>query len=171
MENSDTYTREVLSVQRRLYAYILTLIPSFTDADDILQQTNAVLLRKRDDFRPGTAFGAWACQVAYYEVLAHRKRQQRERVLFSDELLAELAPEAASSVETLDRKLAALEHCTQKLPPRDREMIHLRYRQELASDAIAARVGRTSEAARRHLYRIRVALLRCIETRLTSTEG
>lgn len=171
MENNDTYTRELLAVQRRLYAYIFTLVPRLTDADDVLQQTNAVLLRKRDEFRPGTAFGAWACQVAYFEVMAHRKRQQRERLLFSDELLAELTPEAATRGEALDQKLAALEQCTKTLPSRDRDMIHMRYRQELSSDAIAASVGRTAEAARRRLYRIRIALLRCIEARLTGMEG
>jgi RNA polymerase sigma-70 factor (ECF subfamily) len=82
----DVFTTHLMAVQRRLYAYILTILPNLSDADDVLQDTNAVLLRKRTQFVAGTEFGAWACRVAYFEVLALRRKRQRERshVLFAD---------------------------------------------------------------------------------------
>ncbi len=75
----DEFTSQLVAVQRRLYAYILTILPNLADADDVLQDTNSVLLRKRKEYAAGTEFGAWACRVAYFEVLALRKKRQRER--------------------------------------------------------------------------------------------
>ena len=167
MEAHDTFTIEMLAIQRRLFAYILTLVPNLADADDVLQETNAVLLRKREEFQAGTSLAAWACQVAYLEILACRKRQARWRhALNNDDLLAQLSSEATAKFEAVDNRLAALEICLQKLPAADRDLVRMRYRQELSSQGMADRLARTAESVRRHLYRIRVALLRCIERQI-----
>lgn len=163
----DLFTSQLVAVQRRLYSYILTLVPSLSDADDVLQESNSVLLRKRDEYTPGTEFGAWACRVAYFEVLSYRRRKLRERghVLFtSDTLLDDLAGEAAhrySDDETVP--IARLEHCMDKLDPMHRELLQLRYRKKQSSDRIAADMGRSPSAIRQLLYRIRTQLLTCIQ--------
>ena len=143
----DAFAGELVAVQRRLYSYILTLVPSLTDADDVLQETNTVLLRKRKQYVPNTEFGAWACRVAYFEVLAYRRRRQRQRarVLFADEtLLDHLAAEAAQRyAEDEAVPVARLEHCMGKLSLLHRHLLQLRYRQNQSSDEIAATVGRS----------------------------
>ena len=157
----------MLAIQRRLFSYILTLVPNLADADDLLQETNAVLLRKREEFQAGTSFAAWACQVAYFEILGYRKRQARWRhALNNHDLLAELSSEATAHCEALDSRLTALETCLQKLPAADRDLVSMRYRQDLSSQRMADCLTRTAEAVRRHLYRIRLALLRCIERQI-----
>ena len=62
--------------QRRLYLYVMTLLPASVDAEDVLQETNLVLWRKFDQYLPGTNFFAWACQITRYEVLKYRERQR-----------------------------------------------------------------------------------------------
>ena len=52
--------------QRRIFAYIYTLVPNRTDAEDILQETSLIICEKFHDFKPGTDFVAWACQIAYW---------------------------------------------------------------------------------------------------------
>ncbi|HRS72819.1 MAG TPA: hypothetical protein P5175_13345, partial [Anaerohalosphaeraceae bacterium] len=36
--------------QTRIYAYILSLVPNFSDADDILQDTTKIMWERFDDF-------------------------------------------------------------------------------------------------------------------------
>lgn len=170
---NDSYSKELLAVQRRLYIHILTLLPNLVDAADVLQETNAVLLQKKDEFRPGTNFGAWACQIAYFQVLAYRKRQRRDRHLFGGtELLERMAPEVTGRVleSNQDQALARLQECMSEVSGRDREMLDLRYRVELSSEAIGDRLGRTATAVRRQLWRIRVNLLQCLERKLQETK-
>ena len=170
----DEFTSQLVAVQRRLYAYILTILPNLADADDVLQDTNSVLLRKRKEYAAGTEFGAWACRVAYFEVLALRKKRQRERgrLLFADQsLLDSLAQEAGDRFTTGDQRLLArLERCMEKLSPLHRQLIRLRYGSNILSEQIAAKTGRSASAIRQLLYRIRTRLLKCVQDDATAEE-
>jgi len=87
--------RQISLHQPVLQAYILTLHPNRSEAQDILQETNVVLWQKIGEFRSGTNFKAWAFRVAYLQTLAHFKRVKRGGWLqFSDELVETLAEES-----------------------------------------------------------------------------
>ena len=60
--------------QRRIYSYIYTLVPSRSDADDLLQEASLVICEKFDEFQPGTDFVAWACQISYWRVRYFRQK-------------------------------------------------------------------------------------------------
>jgi len=133
-----------------------------------------VLLRKQGEYVPGTDFGAWACRVAYFEVLALRKKQQRERgrIFFADQrLLDHLAHEAGKQFLVGDQALLArLEQCIKQLSSFHRRLIHYRYSQNILSEQIAERLGRSAPAVRQLLYRIRTRLLKCVQGRPMSEE-
>jgi RNA polymerase sigma-70 factor (ECF subfamily) len=168
-DKSLVFTGLLLDVQRSLYGYILSLYPSGTAAKDILQQTNLVLLKKQSEYDPSGNFGAWAARIAYYEVLAYRKAARRDRLLFSDDLIQSLAAEGATDVTADDPQMRALDVCFRRLEESDRELIQLRYRDEKPAREIAAALGRTPHAISQSLYRIRTALLNCIQRRLHAT--
>jgi len=63
--------------ERRLNGYVLALVQNWNDADDILQAVAVRLWEQFDEYRPDGDFGAWACKIAYYEVLTYRKRKGR----------------------------------------------------------------------------------------------
>jgi len=154
--------------QRSLYGYIMSLTPIPHDADDILQEVNVVLWRKAAEYDSTRDFLPWACTIAYYEVLAHRKRQQRDRHVFLDEaLLRELATEARQAAEQFESRLAALRKCMEKLPERSRQLLRDRY--DDREESIAAeswKSGRSAGAIYTALHRIRRVLLECIQQTL-----
>ena len=57
--------------------------PTAADADDLYQETTVRLWEQFPDYDPEQEFGAWACTIAYYMVLAHRKKSSREKGRFS----------------------------------------------------------------------------------------
>ena len=83
--NSESFLVLVTGAQRALHAFILKLVPSLADADNILQETNLVLWSKQGEFRLGTDFLAWAFRIARYQVMAYRKRQSLDRLVFGEE--------------------------------------------------------------------------------------
>ena len=81
------------SHQRRLYLYAITLLPDSIDAEDVLQEANLVLWRKFGGFEPDTDFLAWACRVAFFEVQNFRRTAGRDRLMFNNDLVEQLAEE------------------------------------------------------------------------------
>src|SRR3954447_11434692 len=96
-----TFLRLFLQNERRLYAYILTLLPHRADADDVLQEASLVMWDKFRDEQPPDDFAAWGCRIAYFKVLDFRKKCQRSRVLFSQAMLERVAETALEQRGTL----------------------------------------------------------------------
>lgn len=154
--------------QGNLRAFIVSLMPGSPDVADVLQETNAVLWQKRDRFRAGTHFLAWAFQIARYEVLRQLDRQRRRgRVMFSEaavDVLADFQPPEESAEELL----SALDHCLDKLSESQQELVRERYTPGHSLENLAARTSRTAGSLRIALLRIREVLRRCIEDTLAA---
>lgn len=168
-DQHDEFVLNVIDAQTRMYAYILSLVLDRDRARDILQQTNLVMLQKESEFVPGTSFLAWAYKVAFYEVLADRRNRQRDKHLFSDELLGLIATRSSVMSHSMDARMHALEQCLNQLQPRQRELIVERYRPDGSVATLANRLDKTPAAVSAMLYRIRTALLECVERKLGRT--
>ena len=154
--------------QRRIFSYIYTLVPDRYDAEDLLQETSVVICEKFDEFREGTDFVAWACQIAYWRIRYARQKFARSKVVYQQELVDALAQTAAAMREELDERHEALAHCLQKLPSRDRELVLTRYEPGSGVPEAARRSGRSLEAAYKALARIRKLLFDCVTHQLSS---
>lgn len=163
---TDEFVRNLTACQNRLYVYILALLPNPDRARDVLQETNVVLWRKADQFQPGTSFQAWACKVAYFEVLSERRRSGRDRLLFDDEVLLRVADVAEKRVSSTDDRAVALDECLERLDQRQRQRLRDRYGPGGSAKLAAERAGQTRGAIAVALHRIRAALLQCIEGKL-----
>lgn len=156
--------------QKRVYLYILALVPCPTDADEILQETNLVCWRKADQFEAGSHFSAWACRIAYYEVLKFRRRMGRSRVRFEQELVDQLAAEVLEQADRLDARREALTGCLAKLNDRDRDLVRKRYQPDATTKSVAADVNRSVKAVYNALERIYHALFECVTRTLAAEE-
>ena len=165
-DREEQFLKLFLANQKRLHAFILAVVPVWSDADDLLQETSAVLWRKWDEFQPGTDFVSWALQVARYEILKFRKKQRRDRCRFTDRTFDLLVEHAASFRWADDERRDALELCLAKLNDRDRELIRLRYQPGATTQEVADRAGRSLKAIYKALGRIHDRLLHCVRQRL-----
>ena len=153
--------------QAAIYAYILTLHPDRVAAQDILQETNLVLCRKLADFEPGSHFSAWAFRVAYWQTMAYLKRVRRAGLVALDPDVLELvAHEAEEQLGDFEDRHLALKSCLQKLPAGDASILLAHYQRGESLAEISGRLGRTREALKQVLLRIRRSLRTCIERQL-----
>jgi RNA polymerase sigma-70 factor (ECF subfamily) len=166
LSREERFMQLFLQHERRLRAFIATLVPNWADADDLLQETSAVIWRKFDDFEPGTDFIDWALRIAHFEVLNYRKRQRRDRLRFSDETVEVLATRLRNFGDASDLRFDALQHCLLKLNPRDRELVQLRYGPGATVRDVSERVSRSLHAVYKALNRIHGLLLDCVRRSL-----
>src|SRR3974390_1738112 len=90
-EQVDAFVRLLGQNQRRVFLYVMSLVPNWNDAEEIIQEPNLVLWRGFARFQQGTNFAAWACKIALHQVLSWRKRVRRDRLEFSPAFLEAVA--------------------------------------------------------------------------------
>jgi RNA polymerase sigma-70 factor (ECF subfamily) len=168
-DRNRLFLRLFLGNQRRVYAYILTLLPRRSDADDVLQETSLVLWDKFDPANPPDDFAAWACRIAFHKVLDWHKKAQRNRAKLSRAVLervSAIAAEQATGPDPDDR-WESLAGCIEKLSPRDRDLLARRYAEGATTQSTSDQLGRSVEAVYKALARIRRSLFECVQRSLT----
>ncbi len=166
MPASDDFVALLTGSQRKLHAYIFSLVWNPADADDILQETNIVLLKKSAEYDTSRKFLPWAFTIARFQALAGLKRRQRLRLVFDEALAMFLADEAAREDPVLEARRLALANCLQKLPAAQRDLLVRRYQPQAVVGDMAAALGLTLKALSDRLRRIREKLLDCISRTL-----
>jgi len=166
---ADPYERFVQLFARHepaIRGFLRSLFPASQHADEILQETCLVLWRKFSDFEDGTDFLAWSLTIARFEVLKYRRKLARDRHVFSPELLATLAEEAAAETDRRQEERRALEHCIEQLPRKQRDLIRAAYGPGVTIKETAERLGRTATSLYKVLNRLRLLLLKCIQANI-----
>ena len=135
-----------------------------------------VVWKKRARFtmsgEPARGFRNWAYTIARYVVMSHQKQARRDgRLVFGEDLLETLAGEFEEGDPTLAERMPALKRCLQKVPKGERHLLLERYRQHGAVEEKARAGGRSSAALRGMLFRLRIALRRCVENELQHRSG
>jgi RNA polymerase sigma-70 factor, ECF subfamily len=161
------FLKRFLPAERRIFGYILTLVPDRADADDLLQETSLAMWEQFDPGDPPRDMLAWGCRIAYFQVQHHR-RAWRRRMQFSDRLVRRLAESAREQSRSLrlEERGEFLADCMAKLPPRDRELLAERLKDGATTQSTAERLGRTADVVYKAMARIRRLLADCIERRL-----
>jgi RNA polymerase sigma-70 factor (ECF subfamily) len=154
--------------QSRVQAYIRSLVPDATSADDVFQATSLVLWRSFATYDRDREFLPWALGVARHQVLMFWRTKRRDRHVFSESLLTTLADEALERSAGAHDRQRALDACVEGLPPRQRDLIRMFYGENLSADEIATSWDRTVHAVYKALKVMRKSLLECVERQLAA---
>lgn len=162
-EQSLEFVQLLTSHQSRLYAYVLSLLGNRTQAEDVMQETNAVLWRKAHEFKLGTNFAAWMFKVAYFQVMAQRRKLTRDRLVFDNDFLQDVAEDMEQQCGRQEEKQRLLSECIGKLNERYQELIRRRYTEGATLKSIASQSGQSENSIKQALFRARAVLIECVK--------
>jgi RNA polymerase sigma-70 factor (ECF subfamily) len=144
----------------QLSAFVMTLWPDFSRADDVMQEVFLTVTAKAREFSLGTSFLAWGRAIVRFKVIEMRRsaglRSPSPEML--DSLTAACPDEWAG-----DDQLAALTKCLGQLAPKAREIVSLRYQREHSPPEIAALLSRSVNSINVALSKARAALRECMD--------
>ncbi len=169
LREEDQFIRQFTKSQPSLYAYILGMTHSTSDADDVLQEVNLALWRKREQYDPRFDFVPWAIGFARIEVSSHRKKHSKRGLALSDDVLNLLAVEWPKLAPMQEQRLAALDHCLRKLAATEHQMITGFYRGGASVKELSDRHDRPLSTVYKILTRARKALRLCVQATLNQT--
>ncbi len=165
-EHKPHFVNLLISHYYQIHGFILTMVPNRTDAEDILQNTVMQMWERFEDFQPGTNFQAWALTLAKYQVLTHRKKNQRSKIRFSENTLDLLAEESVWVSQQVNDRHEALQICMKKLTSKDRDLLNLKFNSSYSVKQLAHKMEVSINVIYRQLSRVKGLLLDCIDRTL-----
>ncbi|WP_193211398.1 sigma-70 family RNA polymerase sigma factor [Luteolibacter marinus] len=164
-EPDSVFVKLLTDHQSIIRSFVISLLPGAPGVDDVIQETNVLLWKRRETFEPGTNFKAWALTTARYQAMTYCWILKKRRWVTLDDDVAELV--ASEMEEKLDRlmvekRIEALRSCIEEVRPDDRELLMQRYWHKTRLQDFAVIHGRSMNGLKVQLFRLRSALKRCI---------
>lgn len=151
--------------QRAIRNFIYGIHPQAQDLDDLMQETCLSLWSKFETFDRAREFLPWAMRLAYFEVLRFRKDRSRDRLVFSDEMVEQLADESVQQSAD-DRLREALNLCLGKLDDKARRVLEARYARGTSIQDLAKSHNESPHRLYRILEKSRTSLVACVQRQL-----
>lgn len=161
--SQQRFLRLFLSSEPDLRRYVAVLVPSLEDAEEVVQQTAAVLWEKFDQYDPALPFTPWACRFALNISKQWLARQRRWAAILREDIAMELIRRREVTESQIDSRLRHLENCVGKLSSAQRSLIDGYYSRRVGASRLAEESGRSVEAVYKALQRIRHVLEACIQ--------
>ncbi len=165
-ENQERFIRLLMLNDKSIYAYILSLVSNANDADDIMQETSAVMWRKFSEFNTNMDFVPWAITIARYQVLSFYKQKKRSKIVYSDDLMDSIKAEVEKKLPEMDDHLYALKKCIKRLNHVDQILVKLRYDKGYTLENIGAHLSKSTRATFYAMSRVHQVLTQCIKRTL-----
>lgn len=167
----ETFVARFAHFEPDLRRFIRSILPTWTDADEVLQQTAIVIWRKFDQYDPETNFMKWGCVIARFEALAYRRKMARDRLVFREDILELMADEGIEELDSRRLEHEALAICLEAMPEKQRRFITLAYTPGVKVKELAEEAGSSAAAFYMRLKRLRHQLMQCIEARIQQPEN
>ncbi len=161
-ENTRKATRHWTLAQPVVSAYVTSIVRDIAARDDVLQDIAVAVIESFDSYDAERPFVGWALGIAQNQVALYLRRVRRDRLVFDEHTIANLATAFASISDQIS-KLDYLRDCLQRLEGRARELCDLRYQHDQKPAAIADAVGMTANSVAKALQRVRDQLRECID--------
>jgi RNA polymerase sigma-70 factor (ECF subfamily) len=165
---------EFIQDRHRLSAFVGGLVRDPHTVEDLIQE---VWIRLAAEARKGTQLenqAAWCRGVARNLIRRHWEQQKSSKVVADSSVLeaflerVELAfAESDTEPAVWAERQSALNECVAALPERSRRILELRYEARASMSAVASAMGQSFEGTTKTLYRVRRALLECVNKKLS----
>jgi RNA polymerase sigma-70 factor (ECF subfamily) len=155
----------------RLFRYLLRLAGDEAVAEDLFQQAWVRVAERIGRYDRSRPFAPWLFAVARNLALDHLRRQHPGSLDDQPEPEAPATPDADPFAHALARQQGArLAAALVELAPLDREVISLRFEEELALPELAQRLGVPLPTAKARLYRALARLRERLLARAPASE-
>ena len=162
--DSDAFDTLLARYQQKIYSYILFLVHDDEVADDLFQETfmKAIVTIRQGRYVESGRFSAWLTRIAHNLVIDKYRQDRNSNVISNDASDADLFNDVSLSDITVEMKMITEQSLTdvgrllKELPDTQKEVLYMRFYQDLSFKEIADATGVSINTA---LGRMRYGLI------------
>lgn len=162
--DSDAFDTLLARYQQKIYSYILFLVHDDEVADDLFQETfmKAIVTIRQGRYVESGRFSAWLTRIAHNLVIDKYRQDRNSNVISNDASDADLFNDVSLSDITVEMKMITEQSLTdvgrllKELPDKQKEVLYMRFYQDLSFKEIADATGVSINTA---LGRMRYGLI------------
>ena len=165
---NDDIAHTILSARRALLAAVWLTVRDASAAEDIFQNVVVKVLDGSGQFEHAAELRSWCMLAAQREALDYARRVKPRFVQLNADVVELLSNDGL--VASSNVKVEALKVCFDVLPEKSRELIKMRYFDELPCAEIAKAMRLELDAVYQRVARLHRTLKECIERRLAGKQ-
>ena len=162
--NDRAFDELLTRYQSKLYSYIYFIVRNVTLAEDLFQETfmKVVTTIRQYGYSESGRFGAWLTRIAHNLIIDYFRQDRSSSTVSNDESEVDLFNDASLSDDDVETRitnrqvLSDVRRLIKALPASQREVVYMRYYQDLSFREIADITGVSINTA---LGRMRYALI------------
>jgi len=150
-----------------LISYAWVVVGDAQLADDVFQDISLAAIRKADQIVDSDHLVPWLRKAVRLRGLEIRRSRSKQGTLLSPEVI-ELFEDAQTDLTRASEsdRMASLRKCIQVMPGNTKNLLKLRYTQDLKPRQIAEKTGKSEQAIYKAIKRVHLRLADCIRQRI-----
>ncbi len=159
MGDKNGFSQIVYDYYDGLVLYLNTWLNNLYDAEDMAQETLAVLIAKKPAFNGKSSFKTWLYSIGRNVTVKFLRKNHRMIVSSPEEVTLLTTQEQDAAREYFaDEEKQALHRCLLRLNPDFRRVLWLKYFEEMPASEIATAMGKTISSINHLIVRAKEAL-------------
>lgn len=162
--NNEAFDTLLKRHQERIFTYIYRIVKNEDVANDIFQETfvKAIMTIKQGRYTQNGKFPAWVSRIAHNLIIDYYRQEKSENLQSSDIQEIDILNRKELCEATIEDTIIAeqirsdVKHLVEQLPPLQKEVLKMRYYQNLSFKEIANLTGVSINTA---LGRMRYAII------------
>jgi RNA polymerase sigma factor (sigma-70 family) len=157
-----------------IYFMLLKMVQNKDDADDLTIEAFGKAFNRLDLYTPNFAFSTWLFKIASNNAIDFIRRKKKNTISIDqamggddgDEMYMDLKSDALTPEELSikDQKMKIMRNVVQKLKPRYRQLVEMRYFEQLSYEEISEKLELPLGTVKAQLFRARDLLFEILKS-------
>ncbi|MDR2146860.1 MAG: RNA polymerase sigma factor [Tannerella sp.] len=146
---------------KQVFAMIVRIVENKEDAEELTQDVFMKVYRNLDAFKGESSFSTWLYRIAYNIAVSATRKKSNEVTAIDEEMMervSDMAEDEFSDEDASAKRADYLNMALDKLPPDEKAIVLMHYRDERSMEEIAEITGLSATNVKTKIFRIRKKL-------------
>ena len=152
------FARLLERYSKQVFSLIVKIVGNREDVEELTQDVFLKAFQSLAHFRGDSSFSTWIYRIAYNIAISATRKKTADFLTIDESILSEVPDEPFFDDLDNDKRIDYLNQALGQLPPDERALILLFYREDKTMDEIALITGLTTSNVKTKICRIRKKL-------------